>query len=146
MLNRYGSKREFDRMRNEAAHRQMYDSNGNLIWSGFAKRIWSEFGQLIKIVGAFAVLLVAYQKVLIYVLKKENRGAEEIAYEREQAFRESGTMKGERYICRPARQIDDPDIGNYPSFSTKDEDARKFRPKLFDDDSLSSGPLHNDRK
>eukprot|EP00742_Colponemidia_sp_Colp-10_P032998 GILJ01044661.1.p1 GENE.GILJ01044661.1~~GILJ01044661.1.p1 ORF type:complete len:134 (+),score=17.65 GILJ01044661.1:3-404(+) len=133
-------------MKTEASHRQMYDSKGNIIWSGFAKKIWSEFGQLIKIAGAFVVLLVAYQKVLIYVLNKENRGAENIAYEREEAFRESGMLKGERYICRPARQIDDPDIHNYPSFSSKDEDARKFRPKLFDDDTLSSGPLHNDRK
>ena len=143
---RYGNKREFDRMQSEAARRQMYDAKGNIIWSGVARRVWQECGQLFKVLGGAVVLIYFYQKALMYVLLQENRGAEQIAYDREEAFRESGAMKGERYVCRPARQIDDPDMGNYPSYSAEGVDAKKFRPKLFDDDSVSSGPLHNDRK
>eukprot|EP00758_Cryptobia_borreli_P010067 Tbor_TRINITY_DN5534_c1_g1::TRINITY_DN5534_c1_g1_i1::g.12595::m.12595 len=142
-------RREEERIRMEAEHRKLYDTRGNLQIGAFILKLWEEFGLGVKVFAGFCVGMYAYQKVLIWVLQKENDGAKNLSEEIEKEIRDTTkNFKGDRYIARPARQIDDPDFFNVPAYSiTNDQEAaRKYRPKLFDDDSLSSGNLQDDRR
>ena len=144
------NQRDSDRMGREATHRTMYDSHGNINPAGYAKVLWIEFGPLIKIVTGVIVGWYFFDKALIYTLRSENEGKKQIAEKIEEELREHPGYRGDRFISRPARIIEDPDFYRIPahaiSAETDPELARKFRPRLFDDDTVSSGRLHDESR
>lgn len=118
--------------------------------SGLATVLWGEFGTLLQLVGGVCVGWYFFDKALIYMLKSENQGKREMAEKIEEGIREHPGYRGDRFISRPARIIEDPDVYRIPSHSinseTEPELAKKFRPHLFDDDSVSSGRLHDESR
>ena len=131
-------------------HKTMYDSRGNIYLPGFAKVLWDEFGVFIKIIGGVLGGWYCFDKALIYSLKSENEGKRQIAEKLEEEIREHPRFRGERYISRPARIIEDPDFYRIPAHAinpdTDPELSKKFRPSLFDDDNVSSGRLHDESR
>lgn len=114
----------------------MYDEKGNLRFAGWCYVMWEEFQGPLLCVGGGLLFTYLYQTLVVKACEMEAEGAIALDRQSEQIARESGKLKADRYLTKPRRQIDDPDMYNIPSHSGS---GKEFRSKLFSDDSYGKG-------
>ncbi|KAF5221747.1 hypothetical protein ECC02_005285 [Trypanosoma cruzi] len=139
---RQHSDKERDRIAQERQRRILYDHAGNVKLSGLLFLFWEEFRLPILCVAGGIVFLIGYNKLIYYLSAQEFAHEKSIDQQSEANARLSGKLKGDRYLVKPRRQLDDPDFLNIPSYAGKGV----YSSKLFDDDSASTDPLFSEKR
>ena len=119
----------------------LYDKYGNFKISGVLSVIHEQYGTYIYCVLGFGVFVYAYEHLIVYLQRQDTQHIKDLDKKSEEEMRATGKLKSDRYLSKPRRQIDDPDMHNLPAFSSTKGD---FKCKLFHDDSLSSGKYNEE--
>ncbi|ORC93315.1 uncharacterized protein TM35_000011920 [Trypanosoma theileri] len=136
------SGREQQRITRERQRRILYDAAGNVRLSGLFFLAWEEFRRPLLAVGGGLFLFVAYNRLVVWLSQREAAAERLLDAESEAAARESGRLRGERFLVKPRRQMEDPDFLNVPSYAGKGV----YSSKLFTDDTASSDPLFAEKR
>eukprot|EP00759_Apiculatamorpha_spiralis_P043243 PhF_6_TR40767/c0_g1_i1/m.61462 len=99
--------------------KMMYNEDGSFNPMGYARVMWVEYSDVLKVVGGILGLCIVYSRVSIWVTRSTNMAIAENYYDREKDMEKSGKLKGSQYMVLPGRQTDDFDIGNVPARNTK---------------------------
>ncbi|CBH15329.1 uncharacterized protein TEOVI_000546000 [Trypanosoma equiperdum] len=140
--NRQHSDRERDRIARERQRHILYDNAGNVKLYGILFLLWEEFRVPIIAVATGFFVLLAYNKIVLYYSARQLAGERELDQKSESEARLSGKLKGDRYLIKPWRQVEDPDFLNIPSYAGKGV----YSSKLFEDDVASTDPLFSERR
>ena len=126
----------FDQARKEKekARQMMYDKNGNVVARGWLRVQWNSFKDILIPAGVFLALFVVLSRFSNWVGKRQTELHEDFERKSEENARSVGKLKGERYLLKPTRVIDDPDFLHPPARS-----GLQARPsKLFDNDDFTT--------
>ncbi|KAG8347594.1 hypothetical protein ERJ75_001343500 [Trypanosoma vivax] len=134
--------RERDRIERERHRRILYDGAGNVRLQGLMSLLWEEVRVPVAIVVGVVAFMIAYNQLVLYLSAKELAGERELDASSEAMARSSGKLKGDRYLVKPWRQIEDPDFLNIPSHAGKGV----YKSKLFEEDNTSADPLFSERR
>lgn len=135
----YGDK-DRERLHRERQRQMMYDRNGRIRWAGAAQLFYEEFRFPVMCIVGAVTFTYLYQKLIVYMCRRETEGAVALDRQSESIARESGKLKSDRYLVKPRRQIDDPDMREMPAHSGKSD----FKSRLLYDDTYSSGDHHGE--
>lgn len=138
---RYSGGKERDRIDQERRRRILYDAAGNLQLGGLLFMIYEDFRKPFAIGVGLLGLFYGYNRLLVYLSREEEDEGRRLDAASEEAARQSGKLKADRFLVKPNRQIDDPDFLDIPAFAGKGVN----KSKLMSDDTVSSGPLHSER-
>lgn len=137
----YSGGKERDRIRQERRRRILYDAAGNLQPGGLLLMLYEDFHRPAAVGVGLLAVFYGYNRLLVYLSRQEEDEGRRLDAASEAAARETGKLKSDRYLVKPNRQIDDPDFLDIPAFAGKGVS----KSKLMKDDSVSSGPLHDER-
>jgi hypothetical protein len=138
---RFSGGKEQDRIQQERRRRLLYDAAGNLKLSGLLLLMYEDFRKPFAIGVGFLLCFYGYNRLLVHLSREEEDEGRRLDAASEQAARQSGKLKAERYLVKPNRQIDDPDFLDIPAYAGKGVS----KSRLMSDDAVSSGPLHDER-
>ncbi|CUG92733.1 Hypothetical protein, putative [Bodo saltans] len=129
-----------ERIHRERQRNMMYDRNGRVRWTGAAQLFYEEFKFPVQCIVGGLAFTYFYQKLIIYMCRRETAGAVALDRKSEEIARESGKLKSDRFLVKPRRQIDDPDMRDLPTHSGKSN----FKSRLLYDDTYSAGTHHEE--
>lgn len=129
-----------ERLYRERQRQMLYDKQGRIKWLGAMQLLWEEFRFPVSCIVGVAAFTYYYQHLIIYMCRKETEGAISLDRSSEAVARESGKLKSERYLAKPRRQIDDPDLHDMPTHSGRGN----FKSRLLYDDSYGAGKHHDE--
>ncbi|KPI85419.1 hypothetical protein ABL78_5509 [Leptomonas seymouri] len=133
--------KERTRIEQERRRRVLYDSAGNLRLGGLLLLMYEDFRQPLAIGVGLLALFYGYNRLVVHLSRQQEDEGRRLDSASEQAARQSGKLKADRYLVKPMRQIDDPDMLNIPAYGGKGVS----KSKLMSDDAVSSGALHDER-
>ncbi|KPA73592.1 hypothetical protein ABB37_09724 [Leptomonas pyrrhocoris] len=138
---RFSGGKERDRIEQERRRRILYDAAGNLQLGGLLLMMYEDFRKPFAIGVGLLALFYGYNRLLVYLSRQDEEECRRLDLASEQAARQSGKLKADRYLVKPSRQIDDPDFLDIPAYAGKGVN----RSKLMSDDAVSGGPMHDER-
>ncbi|RNF07729.1 hypothetical protein TraAM80_03175 [Trypanosoma rangeli] len=139
---RQHSDKERERIAQERQRRILYDHSGNVKFSGLLFLFWEEFRAPILCLAGGIAFVVGYNKLIYHLTLQESAQERELDRQSEANARMSGKLKGDRYLVKPLRQVEDPDFLNIPSHAGKGV----YSSKLFAEDSAGTDPLFSERR
>ncbi|EPY32766.1 hypothetical protein STCU_02671 [Strigomonas culicis] len=129
-------------MYQERRRHMVYDEKGNVKLWGLAVAVWDEFRfPLLCLFGGVGGF-VAYQRLVLWAMRGDGTHRRELDHQSEVYARASGKLRSDRFLVKPERQIDDPDMMNIPAFAGKGV----YKSKLFDKDEFAGGDLQDERR
>ncbi|KAK7195245.1 hypothetical protein NESM_000450000 [Novymonas esmeraldas] len=138
---RYTGGKERDRIEQERRRRLLYDAAGNLQLGGLARMLYDDLHWPAAIGVGVLLGFYGYNRLLVHLASEAEAEERRLDAASEAAARQSGKLKGDRYLVKPKRQIDDPDFLRIPAYAGTGVNTSA----LLSDDSVSSGELHNER-